>query len=84
MIVEPARTQHPDIQRLGLDITKLEEATMESLSSFFSDAKDTRDAKNKGAWLKEIFKVARWEESYRRGEIGKKYPHFQPIDGCHH
>lgn len=70
MIVEPNASQHPDIQKLGINVAKLEEVTMESLSSFFNDTAGKNNSKKK-PYLKEIFKVAKHEEQYRRGEIGK-------------
>jgi len=70
MIIEPNATQHADIQKLNIDVDKLEEITMESLSGFFNENDKNNNAKKK-PYLKEIFKVARHEEQYRRGEIGK-------------
>jgi hypothetical protein len=69
MIVEPSATQHPDIQKLGLNVTKLEEVTNEALSTFFSDKDNSNNAKKK-PFLKEIFRVAKQEERYKNGEIG--------------
>ena len=70
MIVEPNEKQHPDIQKLNLNTAKLEEATLEALSGFFADKDNPNNAKKK-PYLKEIFKVARFEERYKNGEIGK-------------
>lgn len=58
---------------------KLEETTVEALSSFFMD--NEANAK-KRPFLNEIFKVARQEERYKNGEIGKlsfpdKFADFQ-------
>jgi len=69
LIIEPNATQHPDIQKLNIDIAKLEELTMEGLSGFFNDNDKNNNGKKK-PYLKEIFKVARHEEQFRRGEIG--------------
>lgn len=68
LVVEPNAKQHPDIQKLGLNVKKLEETTVEALSSFFMD--NEANAK-KRPFLNEIFKVARQEERYKNGEIGK-------------
>lgn len=70
LIITPNASQHPDIQKLNIDIAKLEEITMESLSGFFND-NGKNDNNKKKPYLKEIFKVARHEEQFRRGEIGK-------------
>lgn len=49
---------------------KLEEVTLEALSGFFSDP-DNQGNRNKRPYLNEIFKVARYEERFKNGEIGK-------------
>lgn len=72
LVVEPNATQHPDIQKLGINVQKLEEVTMESLSSFFNDTGGKNNNSKKKPYLKEIFKVAKHEEQYKRGEIGKQ------------
>ncbi|KAK5652525.1 hypothetical protein OQA88_10431 [Cercophora sp. LCS_1] len=71
LVVEPNASQHPDIQKLGINVQKLEDVTMESLSSFFNDNNPTGKSNNakKKPYLKEIFKVAKHEEQFRRGEI---------------
>jgi len=66
--VEPNHKQHTEIQKLGLNVKKLDETTNEALSSFFMD--NEANAKKK-PFLTEIFKVARLEERYKNGEIGK-------------
>ncbi|RFU72839.1 hypothetical protein TARUN_9412 [Trichoderma arundinaceum] len=66
LVVEPNSKQHLDIQKLGLNVKKLEETTVEALSSFFMD--NEANAK-KRPFLNEIFKVARQEERYKNGEI---------------
>lgn len=70
MIVLPNAEQHPDIQKLNLNVAKLEEATTEVLSSFFTD-KDAPNNIKKKPYLKEIFLLAKYEERFRNGEIGK-------------
>ncbi|KAK3692101.1 hypothetical protein B0T22DRAFT_4198 [Podospora appendiculata] len=67
MIVQPPEKQHPNIQALKLNVTKLEELTNDTLSSFFSDKNNANNAKKK-PFLKEIFKVAHAEEEYLRGQ----------------
>jgi len=69
MIVEPSTKQHANIQKLNLNVAKLEEATYEALSSFFGDS--PANAKKK-PYLKEIFYIAKNEEKYKNGAIGKK------------
>ncbi|KOS18982.1 Uncharacterized protein ESCO_001154 [Escovopsis weberi] len=66
LVVEPNGKQHSDIQKIGLNVKKLEETTVEALSSFFMD--NEANAK-KRPYLNEIFKVARFEERYKNGEI---------------
>ncbi|OLN93991.1 hypothetical protein CCHL11_03433 [Colletotrichum chlorophyti] len=68
MIVEPIEKQHPAIRKMNLNVQKLEEATTEAMSAFFSDKENKSNAKKK-PYLDEIFKVARHEERYKNGEI---------------
>lgn len=68
LVVEPNGKQHNDIQKLGLNVKKLEETTYEALSSFFMD--NETNAK-KRPYLNEIFKMARQEERFKNGEIGE-------------
>ncbi|KAK3302394.1 uncharacterized protein B0T15DRAFT_303917 [Chaetomium strumarium] len=67
MIVDPEK-QPPEIQRLGVTVAKIEAVTMEALAPFFDDGSKPRNA-NKRSILKELFRVARAEERYRRKEI---------------
>lgn len=69
LITEPNRLQHRDIMKLNINVTKLEEATFEALSSWFGDVEAPNNAK-KRPYLKEIFRVAKYEERYKNGEIG--------------
>ena len=64
MIVEPREKQHPSVQKLGLNVAKLREATDEALSLFFS-GKDNEKNSQKKPFLDEVFKIARLEERYR-------------------
>ncbi|KAJ4202987.1 Hypothetical protein NCS54_01034000 [Fusarium falciforme] len=68
MIVEPNSRQHPDIQKLNLNVKKLEEITIEALSGFFADKENPANAR-KRPYLNEIFKVAKQEERYKNDEI---------------
>lgn len=68
MIVEPPMKQCATVQKLGLNVKKLEEVTMEAMSNFFGD-KDHPENAQKKVYLKEIFKVARNQERYKAGEI---------------
>lgn len=82
MVVEPNAKQHPDIQKLNLNVRKLEEVTTEALSGFFSVAdKDNNNNARKKPFLKEIFKVAKAEERYRNGEIGTGHIVLVPLNG---
>lgn len=69
MIVEPNNRQHPDIQKLNLNVKKLEEITIEALSGFFADKESPANAK-KRPFLNEIFRVAKQEERFKKEEIG--------------
>lgn len=53
-----------------MNVKKLEEVTTEALSSFFSDPENPGN-KKKRPFLNEIFKVARYEERFKNGEIGR-------------
>ena len=70
LVVEPVAKQHADIQKLGLNVKKLEECTNEALSGFFSESATNASKKQ---FLTEIFKVAKQQERYKNGEIGMKY-----------
>lgn len=69
MVVEPRQKQHESIQKLGLNVQKLSDATDEALSLFFS-GKDNEKNSQKKPYLQEIFKIAKLEERYKNGEIG--------------
>ncbi|KAF4622808.1 hypothetical protein G7Y89_g14217 [Cudoniella acicularis] len=68
MIIEPRERQCPTVQKLGLNVRKLEEVTMEAMSNWFSDKEHPENAAKK-PFLREIFKVARMEERFRAGEV---------------
>jgi hypothetical protein len=69
MIVEPHEKQHPAVQKLRLHIKNLEEVAIEAMSIWLSN--QSLDETRKIPFLKEIFKVAKVEESYKNSEIGK-------------
>lgn len=69
MIIEPYKKQCPIVQKLRLNVAKLEEVTMEAMSAWFNDD-DHPDNLLKKPILKEIFKVAKAQERYKNGEIG--------------
>lgn len=71
MIVEPQGHQHADIRKLNLTVAKLEEVTWEALSGWFADVNNPANAQKK-TYLEEIFKVAKQEERYRDGKIGRR------------
>lgn len=69
LIIEPNESQHPDIQILNLNVAKLEDATTDALSGFLNGSENGSAMKR--LYLREIFNVARYEEQYRKGVIGK-------------
>ena len=69
MIIAPYEKQCPIVQKSRLNVAKLEEVTMETMSAWFNDDKHPNNPLKK-AFLKEIFKVAKAEERYKNGEIG--------------
>lgn len=68
LIVEPPEKQCLTVSKLGLNVKKLEEVTMEAMSNWFNDKEHLENAQ-KRPYLKEIFKIAKAEERYRNGEI---------------
>lgn len=78
MIVQPNAKQHLDIQKLNLNVEKLQAATDEALSAFFLDKDNPNNGKKK-PYLKELFHVARFEERYRNGEIGTSIPIYYVV-----
>jgi hypothetical protein len=70
MIIEPYHKQCPTVQKLTLNVKKLEEVTMEAMNNWFNDPEHPENASKK-PFLKEIFKVAKVEERYKNGEIGE-------------
>ena len=70
MIIEPYEKQCPIIKKGRLNVAKLEEVTMETMSGWFNDPEHPGNIR-KRPYLKEIFKVAKAEERYKNGEIGE-------------
>lgn len=60
--------RNPGLEKENVTIKELQAKTKEAMLSWFGDKPENR-AKQK--FLDEIFKVARAEERYRNGEIGK-------------
>lgn len=57
----------------AISVKKLEEVTNEAMSNWFAD-KENLDNAAKRPLLKEIFKVAKQQERYMKGEIGYILP----------
>ncbi|KAJ4409682.1 hypothetical protein N0V82_009439 [Gnomoniopsis sp. IMI 355080] len=68
LITTPNRLQHRDLQKLNINVAKLEDATWDALSGFFADIETPNNMKKK-PYLKEIFRVAKYQERYKNGEI---------------
>ncbi|KAL1839175.1 hypothetical protein VTJ49DRAFT_1794 [Mycothermus thermophilus] len=69
LIVNPEDTRPESIRRLGsITVAKLETAAMEALSAWFTDPRKPQNAR-KRPLVKELFRVAKMEERYKRGEI---------------
>lgn len=69
MLVHILRIQHvSEYGKEHVNIKALQDKTKEAMLTWFNDKPEN---KAKSKYLDEIFKVARAEERYRRGEIGK-------------
>ncbi|TVY33082.1 Uncharacterized protein LOCC1_G008671 [Lachnellula occidentalis] len=64
MIVEPNHKQNENIRQQELNVKILEEVTWEAMSNWFNDKEHPENAA-KRPFLKEIFKVAKFEERYK-------------------
>lgn len=73
LITTPNRIQHSDLKKLNINVAKLEEATWDALSGFFADTNLPNNLKKK-PFLKEIFRVAKYQERFKNGEIGRLHP----------
>src|ERR1700716_3059137 len=67
VIMDGNRNDKSDYQET-VTIKKLEEYTWENTAAWFND-KDGKNA-SKRVFLKDIFRVAKMEERYRKGELG--------------
>jgi hypothetical protein len=72
MVTRPYADQPAAIQKAGLNVKKLEEITMEAMSNWFNDKEHPKNAA-KRPFLREIFKVARFQERYRNGELNSDF-----------
>jgi hypothetical protein len=72
MIIEPRTSQCDAVQKLNVNVKKLEEVTMEAMNAWFNDPQHPENLQ-KRPFLKEIFKVAKVQERYKNGEIGKSH-----------
>lgn len=70
MLIQPAHLQHQSARKINGNVKKLEEATLEMMTPWFNDKEHPENATKK-PFFKEIFKVAKAEERYLNGEIGK-------------
>ena len=69
LIINP-ETRTPGIQKVGvITVAKLEVAAMDSLATWFADPNKPKNARKRPI-LKELFRVAKMEERYKRNEIG--------------
>ncbi|TAQ83041.1 hypothetical protein B7494_g8635 [Chlorociboria aeruginascens] len=72
LVVQPNHLQHHSIQKLNLDVKQLEEVTMEAMARWFEDKDNPANAEKK-PFLREIFRVAKYEQRCLHGEIGTFY-----------
>jgi len=80
LVIQPEDSRHQAIQKVNLDVKKLDEITMEALSTFFTDKENPNNEK-KRPYLRDIFKVAKQEERFKRGEIDPTVRvHVRPDD----
>ncbi|KAI9746616.1 MAG: hypothetical protein M1818_000329 [Claussenomyces sp. TS43310] len=67
MVIDPTADKPQHMK--SITVKKLEDITSEAMSNWFGD-KDNIENAAKKPLLKEIFKVAKQEERYKKGEIG--------------
>jgi hypothetical protein len=70
VVIDPDNDKPSNIKLVN--IKKLEEVTMEAMSTFFADTKHASNSQ-KRPLLKEIFSVAKMEERFQSGGLGKVY-----------
>jgi hypothetical protein len=73
IIVQPQEKRVLSLGKRDLTTEKLREATMVAMNNWLFDEEHPEDAV-KRRLLEELFRVARAEEKYKNGEIGKKSP----------
>ncbi|KAK2592714.1 hypothetical protein QQS21_009589 [Conoideocrella luteorostrata] len=79
LVIEPHQKQHVAIQKMGLNVSKLEKTTYEALTPFF---RTNAANASKLQYLKEIFSMAKQEEYFRNGQIdGSTEVHLVAEDG---
>jgi hypothetical protein len=70
MAIEPRQKQPSTAQKVGLNVERLEEVTLEVMSNSCNDT-DRPENDSTKLFLKETFKVAKLEERYKSGQVGK-------------
>ena len=70
MSVESVASQHPSFQDQDISVQKLEDVSYEALSTWFKDPENPENM-FRAPLIRELFKVARYEERYKNGEIGE-------------
>ncbi|KAK3990186.1 hypothetical protein QBC44DRAFT_358597 [Cladorrhinum sp. PSN332] len=68
LVTDPVELQHEGIKAVEMTVAKLESITMDAMSHWFSDTQTPRNAAKKGL-LKEMFRVAKHEEKWKKGYI---------------
>jgi hypothetical protein len=70
MAIEPRQKQPLTVQKLGLNVQRLKEVTLEVMSNSWKKT-DHRERAYTKLFLKEIFQVATLEERHKSGDVGK-------------
>jgi hypothetical protein len=70
LVMDPPQQQNAEISKLNLSVSKLEEVTADAMAPFYSDSQNPTNASKK-QYLDELFRVAKMEERYKRGECGE-------------
>lgn len=78
MTVEPLENQHPSFQEQDLSVHKLQDVSYEALSFWLTDSGHP-DNLLKVNLIKELFAVARYQERFKNGEIGKSFKSLSKI-----
>ncbi|PVH79813.1 hypothetical protein DL98DRAFT_515886 [Cadophora sp. DSE1049] len=68
MSVEPVASQHPSFQDQDISVQRLEDVSYEALSPWFKDPENPENM-FRAPLIRELFKVAKYEERYKNGEI---------------